>query len=225
MPISPPTLGIPAAGPPSTSAQNHPRNPTCGYILERPRVFSAAVSAVNRGHVIGVFAGALVAALVIYGFLSLISEIYGYGWLGPFHGSADAFGFHGSTGHLVLLLLDLVIPLIAASIFLVALVVLSRTEIRILGFESRRQVLLDGLLLGLAVWILLYVPFTVQSSHLGLDQAVVPLGLGLMDHLAFGLAISLVMFRIGGPVHFGRLSPDGARPTGGQQHPDLATGR
>jgi hypothetical protein len=161
-----------------------------------------ADSTVNRRHVAGAVLGAFAAWFVILAFLSLVSAIYGNGWLAPFEGSRTAFGFDGAAGLWLLLLIDLVIPFVAACIFVVALAILSRTEFRLLGFQSRREMLLDGLLLGLAVFGLFYVPVLFQMAHPSLAAAVTPLAIGLIDHLAFGVTIVAVIFRVGGPVEF-----------------------
>jgi hypothetical protein len=158
---------------------------------------------VNRRHLAGVFLGGLAAWGVILGFLSLYSVIYGYGFLAPFQGARSTLGFNGTQGLVLLILIDLIIPLVAGFIFLGALFLLSRTNIAWLSFATRTRALGDGLLLGFAVWALLYIPVLFQMSHPTLAQAVAPLVLGLIDHLAFGATLVLVIFSIGGPVPFG----------------------
>ena len=154
-------------------------------------------------HGMGLVIGALAAWLVILAFLSLYAALYGQGFLSPFQGSRDAFGLTGTTGLVLLLLLDLVIPFLAGVGFLLALLVLSRTRLTLLGFSRRRQAAFDGLLLGTAVWALLYVPVILVVAGIPLHDAVTPLTMGLIDHLAFGATMVLVIFHVGGPVRFG----------------------
>lgn len=159
---------------------------------------------VVRGrHWAGALLGGLAAWLVILVLASLYSVVNGYGPLGPYQGTGDVLGFGSTAGLVVGFLVDLVIPLIVALLFVVALSVLSRRPLPLLAFVTKGRATLDGALTGLVVWAVFYTPVTYSLSHSGLTAFVRSLLFGLLDHLAFGAVIGLVVFVVGGPVPFG----------------------
>ena len=162
---------------------------------------------VRGRHFLGVALGALAAWVVILAFLVFYAVLFGYGPLAPFQGDATFFVFSGSMARAVLILLDLIIPFVAGVGFLLALAVLSRWDLPSLSFTSRSRAALEGMLLGLAVWTLFYIPVLVELAHPTLSQAVTPLLEGLVDHLAFGATMITIVFAVGGPVPFGRDAP------------------
>jgi len=160
-------------------------------------------------HFLGAVLGALGAFVVVLGFIVLYSVLKGHDPLAPFESGGTIAGFTGNTGLAILTLLDFIIPLGAGIGFVVALAVLSRWNLPALAFVSRRRALLDGLLLGSAVWLLFFVPVTLEVFHTALDRAAVTLLGGLVDHLAFGAVLVSIIYQVGGPVPFGpRPGPD-----------------
>ncbi len=169
------------------------------------------MGAVRKRHVIGAVLGAIAAFLVIVAFLALYSVLNGSAPLKPFENAKAIGPFTGTLATGVLIFLDFLIPLVAGLGYLVALALISRTSLSGLALTSALRAVGHGLLLGLAVFVSFYIPVMYTLSHPTLAQAVKPLLQGLADHLAFGVALVLVIYRVGGPVT-ARLS-QGTRPS------------
>ncbi len=158
------------------------------------------MGAVKVRHVIGAVLGALAAFLVIVAFLALYSVMNGSAPLKPFENAKAIGPFTGTLATGVLVFLDFLIPLVAGLVYLVALALISRTSLSGLALTSSLRAVGHGLLLGLAVFVSFYIPVMYTLSHPTLAQAVKPLLQGFADHLAFGVALVLVIYGVGGPV-------------------------
>ncbi len=167
---------------------------------------------VTPRHLVGALLGAFAAWLVVLAFLSLYAAILGFGALAPFEGPHSTLDVQGGPGLPLGLVIDFVIPAVAALIFVGALLVLSRTTLRKPSFLSTLDALVAGTLLGVCVWALLFVPFTIHNSGPLNAQVAATLGMGLLDHLAFGAVVGLVIFRVGGPVRFAGHRTQIAKP-------------
>ncbi len=169
----------------------------------------SAARAVRFRHWVGaVFAG-VAAWLVVLLFSSANSVLHGYGVLGPYEGTGDVLGVRGTSGLLVGLLVDLLIPLVAAFVFVATLGVFSRRTLAWPSFTTRGWAVVDGALLGIVVWAVFYIPVIYSLDHPTFASFLQPLGFGLLDHVAFGVTIGWMIFEVGGPVDFRRA---GSRP-------------
>lgn len=149
------------------------------------------------------------AWLVVLLFSSADSVLDGYGVLGPYQGTGAVLGVRGTPGLLVGFLVDLLIPLAAAVVFVATLAVFSRRTLARPSFTSRGWAIIDGALLGVVVWAVFYIPVIYSLDHPTFASFLQPLGFGLLDHVAFGATIGGVIFEVGGPVDFRR--PDSRR--------------
>ena len=151
-------------------------------------------------HLAGALVGGLAAWAVVLAFLSLYSGLFGRGWTAPFQGGRTTLGVTGTSGLVLGLLLDLVIPLCGAVGLLAALWLLARVRVPWLAFDGYGWGALAGFLVGLTIWTVLFVPFTLAATGQTFVGAQRTLLLALVDHLAFGTAIGLAVYRVGGPV-------------------------
>ncbi len=158
------------------------------------------MGAVKARHFAGVVLGALAAFVVIIGFIAVYSVMNGSAPLSPFQGANTIGPFTGTTATEVLVFLDFLIPLVAGTLFLAISFVISRSSLSALGLTSPIRALAQGALLGLAVFFLFYIPVLYTLAHPTLARAVQPLLQGLVDHLAFGSVLVLVVYLVGGPI-------------------------
>ncbi len=178
------------------------------------------MGAVRARHFAGVVLGALAAFIVIVAFIALYSVMNGSAPLAPFQGTNTIGPFSGTTATEVLVLLDFLIPLVAGTLFLAVSFVVSRSSMSALSLTSPFRALAQGALLGLTVFVLFYIPVLYTLAHPTLPQAVKPLLQGLVDHLAFGSVLVLVVYLVGGPIatvpraQLSLLAPDTTRSEG-----------
>lgn len=150
---------------------------------------------------------AVLAGLAAGGCVLLLSSLYsvatGFGVLGPYQGIGGLLGFAGTGAIAVGILVDLVIPIVAAFVLVVTLALLSRTHLAPLEFRTRLRALAEGGTMGLVIWAVFYVPVIEHlANHPTLSSLLSSLLFGLAEHVVFGAVLGIVLFVVGGPVTF-----------------------
>ena len=161
------------------------------------------MTGVRARHLPAAVLGGLTAGGLVLVLSSLYSVANGFTVLGPYQGIGGLLGFAGTGATAVGVLVDLVIPIVAAFVMVATLALLSRTHLWGLEFRTRLRALGEGAALGLVIWAVFYVPVIEHlSNHPTLSGLLTSLLFGLGEHVAFGAIIGIVLFVAGGPVTF-----------------------